>query len=259
VADAIAMPRARPAHRGAGDWMALRGVAGQVLGRGARLVRPPALVLRPRCERRAARDPLEASARAAAAHLRVVRVDNDVPDVAGVAGGTLDDPAVQDQPAAHAGRHDHAHHVVLAPAGPAPVLGGHQADCVVVHPDRDAAELFLQPGAQRERAPGGHVQRRYDPGRPVHRAAAPDADAGQRSGSWPPGFVEYPADQGFQGAPHLLAVQFARGRNLRPGDHPAAGLDHGGGQLGATDVDGKCRARLVHAQSPKMRITPTCT
>ena len=216
------MPSARPARRSASlaDGVSLGRVGGQVLRRHPRLVRPPALGLRPRRQRRTAGDRLQAAP--AAAHAgRPVGIDDDVADVTGIAGRTLDEPVVQDQAAADPGRDDHAEHVAPAAARAAPVLAGGHADGVVVHPDRQltAAEPGGQPVLERERAPARDVQRRDQPGRPLHRAAAAAADPGQLGRVVDLRGVEHLHQQVLQGAPQRLGVEVVRRRHLVPGDH----------------------------------------
>src|SRR5271169_4023611 len=138
--------------------MTERAVSGEVLRRSVRLVGPPALGLGPHHQRRPARDGLRAATAAASAQRPGVRVHDDVADVACVAGRALDQLAIEDQPAANARRYDHAKDVVTATPGAAPVLGGDEADGVVMHPDGYAAEPLGQPAAQREPAPPGDIQ-----------------------------------------------------------------------------------------------------
>ena len=79
----------------------------------------------------AGRHALDAAARAAAAQ-RPVRPDDDVTDVAGVAAEAVQQAAIEDDAAAHAGRDDHAEHVVGAAPGAAPALAECQCLGIVV-------------------------------------------------------------------------------------------------------------------------------
>jgi hypothetical protein len=192
-----------------------------------------------------------------------------MPDVPGVAGRALHQVAVQDQAAADAGGDDHSEHVAGAPARPAPVLPGGQADGVVVHPDRGGAEPLRQPFAEREAAPGGDVDRGHQPGGPFHRAAAaaaeagePAAEAGAGAGAGrEAGRVQHPGDQRVDGPPQALGVQVAPGRGLLPEQQPAPGPDESRGELGAADVDGQRRPVSFHHRlpPPEVREGSTCT
>ena len=141
--------------------------------------------------------------------------------MAGVTRRSLDQPAVQDQAAADAGRDDHAEHVAHAPARSPPVLADGHGDRVVMHPHRDAREALQQPGAQREGPPGRDVERRHHAFRPFHRAAGAAAHPGQPGRAADLGAVQDAREQRVEGAPQLLGIHIARRGYLRPADQPA--------------------------------------
>jgi hypothetical protein len=82
-----------------------------------------------------------------------------VADVAGVAAGAMVEAAVEDEAAADPGGDGHAEQVPGAGSGALPVLAHGEADGVVVDQHRLGLELLGQALAEREAAPGGHVER----------------------------------------------------------------------------------------------------
>ena len=219
--------------------MTAAGVVGEVAGgRGPRHPRgrSPALALGP-CRQLGSRgDGLETAEPAAGAG-RAVRVDDDVADVPRVPVGPVEQPAAQDQTSAHAGRDDHAEHALPAPAGPAPVLADSDADRVVVHAYGTTGEHRLEPRPQREVAPDGDVQRRDLAGRPAHRTAAADTDAGDLAVTR----GDQAGHHGLQRGPDRLGVGPRTLRRGRPGGAYEAALtvDQSRGDLGPTHVDGE--------------------
>ena len=84
-----------------------------------------------------------------------VGIDDDVPDVAGVAGTAVQRRAVEHQSAAHPGRDHHAQHGSRAAPGAVPVFPERHADAVAAEPDRHPRHRGGHPVAQRETAPAG--------------------------------------------------------------------------------------------------------
>ena len=80
---------------------------------------------------------LEAAATAAGART-TIGLDDHMPDVSGVAQTTAQEPSVEDDAAADAGRHDHGDEVALPRRGADPALGQGQRFRIVVHEGRDA-------------------------------------------------------------------------------------------------------------------------
>ena len=97
----------------------------------------------------------------------------DVPDVAGVATGAVEQPAVEHDPAADPGRHDHRQVVGLPLRRSAPSLAERQRLGVVVDEGRQPARS-LDHRPQREPAPAGDVERRHLLATGPHRPATPD-------------------------------------------------------------------------------------
>ena len=171
-------------------------------------------------------------------HTRAVGLDDDVADVAGVAGGAVEQAAVEHDPAADAGRHDHGDEVALAarPRPPSPRRGP-------------------APWRRCRRTPAARS------GRPSRSRSGKSRHAGMLSGDTvsPPGAIGPP-----QPTPHTTdAASPARRRptdaasaartgppRRRPpasastpldSSSPAA-VDQPGRQLGAADVDGQQRS-----------------
>ena len=95
-------------------------------------------------------------------------------DVAGIAGRAVEQTAVDDDPAAHSGGHDHPDVVGLPRGGAEPSLGDSERLGVVVH-DRPEAGVLGDAPPERELAPLRDVQRRYRFATGRHGPAAPDS------------------------------------------------------------------------------------
>ena len=94
--------------------------------------------------------------RAGEAAARAVGVDDDVADVAGIAGAAEVRRTALHQSAADTGRHHHAEQELRLLAGPAPVLPQGQADDVACQPNRQAGALVHHDRTYHrlERSPG---------------------------------------------------------------------------------------------------------
>ena len=159
--------------------------------------------------------------------------DDHVTDVARVAVGTVEQPAVEHDAAADAGRHDHRDVVALTGGGAEPAFSEGQRLRVVVDPGRQTG-VHAEPVAQRELAPRGDVDRRHEGAAVAHRSARTDtASVGAR------------AQLGRERVEHRRQRReqnfgIARLGCRRPGagDDPTVAVDDRRGQLGAADVDG---------------------
>ncbi len=110
-----------------------------------------------RLDRRSGYLRFEAPATAACAR-PPVGFDDDVADVAGVAGRAVEQATVDDDPPADSRRHDHADVIGLPRRGPEPSLGDGKRLGVVVHHGVEAGVLG-DAAPQRELAPLGDVER----------------------------------------------------------------------------------------------------
>src|SRR6266511_909948 len=183
------------------------------------------------------------TASAAARARRPVGLDDDVAEVAAVAAGAGGEVAVEDQAAADAGGDGDAEQVAGAGAGAFPVLADGQADGVVVDQHPLGGELLGQPFAQWEVAPRRDVQGGDVAGRPDHGAAGGDADAVQVAGEGV-GPAQGGGRAGDQGLVDRLGVGGGGCGDAAASEDPAGVVDHGGGELGAADVqrqDGRHR------------------
>ena len=97
---------------------------------------------------------LEAAAAPARAQA-AVGLDDHVADVAGVAVGAVEQPAVEHDAAADAGRHDHGEEVRHARGGAAPALAERQRLGVVVDVHRQAGSARPAAAAAGSRASPG--------------------------------------------------------------------------------------------------------
>ncbi len=181
---------------------------------------------------------------------RPVRLDDDVTDVAGIAGGAVDHPVAQHDPAADAGGDHHAEHVGVPPSGAAPVLGHRGTDRVVVQAHRQP-ELGRQQRPQREVPPARHVHRRDHALGPAHRAAAADADAGHRHS----GGAQHRLEQRQQRDPERAGIGLLRGGPDLGADHQPGRKHHRGGQLRAADVHREHRTGFRHGRTVRPRAT----
>ena len=154
---------------------------------------------------------LPAADRAAAAG-RAVRVEGDVADLAAVAGGPGERPAVHHQPAADAHLAGEVEDVVDADGGAAPVLGEHAEVRLVGDRDRDARpERRGEPLPERD-VPPAEVRRHRD--QPVLAPDdADDRDPDPRSPGRRPG----------GGPRRRRQARRGRRRRRRPTSAPAAG------------------------------------
>jgi hypothetical protein len=170
-----------------------------------------------------------------------------VPDVSRVAVGAVEQPAVEHDATAHAGRHDHGDEVARARGRALPTLADGQRLGVVVD-ERGQTGARLQPGAQREAAPGPDVERRDRLPAQRHRPATTHAadHHGAARGRSPDGL-----DQRDQRVEDHLGVGGRRSRRGRRPQQLAVRGDEGGRELGAADVD---RERHVHP--PTVRPDP---
>ena len=187
--------------------------------------------------------------------------DDHVADVARVAEPPLEQPAVEHDAAAHAGRHHHGDVVGAAGGGADPTLTQGERLGVVVDEGRQPGQLG-QAGAQGEGPPRGDVQRRHLLTAGAHRPAAPraaDDDGGP------------PRRTAGGDALHQLRPGRPRGprRHSRPPCPAASGsgriarstrdpspVDQPGRHLGAADVDGQCEVCHGNAQ---LGPDPDCT
>jgi len=80
-----------------------------------------------------------------------------MPNVAGVAQTTAEEPTLEDDAAANAGRHDHGDEVTLPRRGASPALGQSQRFRIVFHECRDSCELS-QPFPQGKPSPPTDIE-----------------------------------------------------------------------------------------------------
>ena len=157
------------------------------------------------------------------------RLDDHVTDVPRVAGVAVEQPAVEDDPAADTGRHDHPDEVPGAPRRAAPALTERERLGVVVDPNRKVG-TSCQPGTKGEGAPCGNVERRHVLTVRIHRAAATDADPRHTRA------VER-VDELDQRAEQHFGVALARRGCVDPRGERAVVVHQTCRQLGAADVD----------------------
>ncbi len=198
--------------------------------RGA-LWRPPGLLL----DRRSAAVGLQAAAAAAVARA-TLGLDDDVPEVAGVAQPSVEQPSAAHQPAADTRAHHDPDEVAHAHRGTAPGLAERERLGVVVDDHGELGEL-LHLGGQREALPGGDVQWRDLATVGIHRAPATHAAADRvvRCRG------EHPQHEARQRRPHVAR---RRGDAIAH-EHRARLVDDPGRQLRAADVDREVAAGHV--------------
>ena len=187
------------------------------------------------CDRRAARLCLEHAA-GVTGKVEPVGFDHDVTDVPGVGCGTVEEAAVEHDPTADTGRHDHPEVVRHTDGGAPPPFGDGQGLGIVVDEHLEAGRR-AQPFAQREVAPHTDVERGHALPASPHRTATTHA-----------------ADDEIVGASDLVdergdPIEQVVGASRVGGGHPGAPDDRTIGRddphldLRAADVDGE---RSVH-------------
>ena len=135
-----------------------------------------------------------------------IGLDDHVPDVTGVAQTTAEQPSVENDAAADAGRHDHGDEVALPGRGTPPALGQRQRFRIVVHEGRYAGEL-LQPRPQGKLSPPTDVERRDGLPSRTHRSPATDTAHHDRNlGIDPVLAVGDVLDKVDQGLPQRLGI-----------------------------------------------------
>ena len=210
-----------------GDGIGGGGGLGQSLGVGS----GPALFAGPGGEVRSTGDGLDAALSAARAG-RSVHVDDDVPDVPGVAGASAVGRTVEHQAAADSGGHHHAEHERRALAGAAPVFTQCHAQSVAGQSHRHTGNHRAHPVDDGEATPGADVDRADGALGGTDRPGRGDAHPADLS----PGGGQRVGDGALGGGPHLFGVGAARGGLPIGMQHNTIGVDESGGDLGAADI-----------------------
>jgi hypothetical protein len=155
-----------------------------------------------------------------------------VTDVTGVSGCPVEQPAVEHDAAADAGRDHHPDEVTLALRRADPPFAQGKRFGIVVDVDVEAAQC-AQPLPERERAPRRDVQGRDELTAGRHRSAAANAHhVGALALRHRQGI-----DQRHQRGPQLLAVSGRRRGCLDARGERSSGVDQPHRQLGAANVD----------------------
>ncbi len=199
---------------------------------------------------------LQATARTAGAS-PTVGLDDDVPDVAGVARSAVEQLAIEHDPPSDTCGHDHRQEVLLALCGAEPTLGEGQRLGVEVAVDRQAGGL-LHPLAQREAAPRGDVQRRHLLGVHGERAGAADADDDRVALVVAAGPLQLRLDHHVERLVQRFGVEVVVHRGLFTVDQLALHGHQADGHLRAADVDDDGDvARCGHRAQPTRRAAST--